>query len=87
LQRRYEFEAGGYDFDRLIGRVAEAMQLDPEEVPAPGKYAPRVRVRSLLRYWGARKPGMTTVELSEPHNLAQPSVSKAVPMGEKSLWI
>ena len=83
LERRYALKASGYDFDWLVGRVAQALGLEPEVVMAPGKYPRNVKARSLLCYWGARELGMTTVYLGRRLNLAQPTVSQAVSRGQR----
>jgi len=36
-----------------------------------------------LCYWGARELGMSTVELAQKVNLAQPTVSQAILRGQK----
>ena len=41
LERRYSLKASGYDFDWLVSRVAQSLQIEPEDVVAPGKYAQR----------------------------------------------
>jgi len=76
-------EAQGYNFDWLIKRVAQLLEIEPKDVLAAGKYAKAVNARSLLCYWGVRELGMTTVELAKKVNLAQPTVSQAVSRGKK----
>jgi putative transposase len=83
LEHGYELEARGYGFDWLVERVAQLLELEPEDVLAAGKYAQSVKARSLLCYWGVRELGMTTVELAKKVNLAQPTVSQAVSRGQK----
>jgi hypothetical protein len=83
LERKYQLKAEGYSFDWLVRRVARQLELEPKDVVAPGKYAQRVKARSLLCYWGTRELGMTTVELARRLNLAQPTVSQAVIRGQK----
>jgi REP element-mobilizing transposase RayT len=83
LKRKYQLEAQGYGFDWLVGRVARQCGIEPKDVLAPGKYARSVEARSLLCYWGTREFGMTTVELAQRLNLAQPTVSQAVMRGQK----
>jgi len=83
LERKYELKSQGYGFDWLVKRVAKIMKLDPDAILSPGKYPQRVIARSLLCYWGARELGMTTVELAQKVNLAQPTVSQAILRGQK----
>jgi hypothetical protein len=83
LDRKSKLKAQGYSFDWLVGRVAKQLEIEWKVVLAPGKYAPVVKARSLLCYWGTRELGMTTVELPRRLNLAQPTVSQAVQRGQK----
>ena len=83
LERKYALKAAGYDFDWLVGRVAQTLQMEPQDVLLPGKYPRIVKARSLLCYWCARELGMTTVELGKRLNLAQPTISQAVSRGQK----
>ena len=83
LERTYELEAQGYNFDWLIKRVAHLLEIEPKDVLAAGKYVKTVKARSLVCYWGVRELGMTTVELAKKVNVAQPTVSQAVLRGKK----
>jgi REP element-mobilizing transposase RayT len=83
LERKYAIRAGTYDFGWLVGRVAEALGMPPEDVLAPGRYKEAVRARSVLCYWGMRELGMTAVELAERLGLSQPSVSHSAKRGRK----
>jgi len=73
----------GYGFGWQVKCVARIMKLEPDDILTAGKYPQRVRARSLLCYWGARELGMTTVELAQKVNLAQPTVSQAILRGQK----
>ena len=55
----------------------------PKDVLARGKYKQAVKARGLLCYRGARKLGMTTVELAKKLNLAQPAISQSAMRGRK----
>jgi len=83
LERKYELKSQGHDFGWLVKCVARIMKLEPDDILSAGKYPQRVRARSLLCNWGARELGMTTVELAEKVNLAQPTVSQAILRGQK----
>jgi putative transposase len=83
LDRKYQLEADGHDFEWLVGRVAMVLELKPEDVLASGKYPQSVRARSLLCFWATRELGMTTVDLAKKLNLAQPTVSQAAKRGQK----
>ena len=83
LERKYKFDAQGYDFDWLVNRVAQCLSIEPKDVLTRGKYKQTVKARSLLCYWGTQELGMTTVELAKKLNLAQPTVSQSAMRGRK----
>jgi hypothetical protein len=55
----------------------------PKDVLARGKYKQSVKARGLLCYRGTLELGMTTVELFNKLNLAQPTISQSVMRGRK----
>ena len=73
----------GYDFDWLVKHVAMLLDIEPKDVLARGKYKQTVKARGLLCYWGTRELGMTTVELAEKLNIAQPTISQSAMRGRK----
>jgi hypothetical protein len=83
LERRSLLKAAGYDFERIVERVAVIFDMPLSEVLREGKYACTVAARSLLCYWANRELGITTVELARRLNLAQPTVSQSVDRGER----
>ncbi len=83
LERKYKLEAKGYDFDWLVRHVAVLLDIEPNDVLVRGKYKQTVKARSLLCYWGTRELGMTTIELAQKLNLAQPTISQSAMRGRK----
>jgi hypothetical protein len=83
LERKYKFEAQGYDFDWVVRHVALLLGMEPPDVLARGKYRQTVKARSLVCYWSHRELGMTTVELAKKLKLSQPTVSESVVRGQK----
>ena len=83
LERKYKFEAEGYDFDWVVRHVAQLLGMEPPDVLARGKYRQTVKARSLVCYWSHRELGMTTVELAKKFKLSQPTVSESVVRGQK----
>ena len=83
LEQKYELKAKGYDFNRVVQRVAEVMSMGIEEVTAFGKSPQTVKARSLLCFWANRKLGMTTIEIGKKLNLSQSAVSRSSLRGEK----
>ncbi len=83
LERRYAIKAQKYDFNWLVRQVAEALDMQPDDVLAPGRYKNAVKARSVLCYWGTRELGLTTVELAKRLHLSQPTVSQSAMRGRK----
>lgn len=83
LEEKYNLKALGYDFERIVDRVAQVLSLEPGEVMASDKSPQTVRARALLCFWAHRKVGMTTVAISEKLNVGQPAVSRLSRRGEK----
>ena len=75
-------KARGYDFDRVVLRVAEVMGMRQDQVTAFGKSPRTVTARSLLCFWAHRKLGMTTVQIAARLRIGQPSVSRSSIRGE-----
>ena len=83
FEQKYELRAKGYDFNRVIQRVAEVMGMEIEQVKAFGKSPLTVKARSLLCFWAHRKLGMTTIEIGKKLNICQSAVSRSSIRGEK----
>lgn len=83
LERRYYIKAQGYDFNGLVNRVAQLLDMQTKDVLASGKHPPTVKARSLLCYWATRELGITTIELSQKLRLSQPTISVSAKRGEK----
>ena len=47
LKRKYRLKAEGYDFDKVVDRVSELMDLKRDEILSPGKYKKVVEARSI----------------------------------------
>ena len=83
MERRYRLQAQGFDFKKVLHRVGELLEIDPQEILLTGKQPLRVRARSLVCYWAVKEMGMAGTEIAELLGLTQPAVSKAVQRGEK----
>ena len=55
FEEKYELKARGYDFDRVVLRVAEVMGMRADQVTTLDKSPRTVRERSLLCFWAHRK--------------------------------
>ena len=83
LERRYALEAKGYDFEQVVERVAQVMNMNASDVLKRSKDSQTVKARSLLCFWANRDLGMTTVEISRRLKLSQSAVSRSSMRGEK----
>ena len=83
FERRYWLEAQGYDLDRVVGKVAEIFDVEPETIWRPGNQPLRVKVRSLVCYWSVRELGLSGASVGKVLGLSQSAVSRAVVRGEK----
>ena len=83
MERRYEYQVRGYDFDWLVSQVAGLFNMKADEVIRPGRYPDTVKARSALCYWAKRELGISTLELSKRLGVSQPTASQSVQRGEK----
>jgi REP element-mobilizing transposase RayT len=78
---KYRMQTEGYDLEKLIQRVAEIMDMDPEEVMEPGRDRRKTQVRGMLCYWATEYLGISQTKLAQILNLTQPAISQAVYRG------
>jgi len=83
FERKYLLKAQGYDFEKVVNRVAEVLSMKVDMVLSLGKSPKTVKGRSLLCYWANRELGMTTIQLAKRLNLCQSAVSRSSARGEK----
>lgn len=83
FEQKYDLKTKGYDFNRLVKRVAKVMDIEIEQVTAFGKSPTTVRARSLLCFWAHRKLGMTTIEIARKLNICQSAASRSSLRGQK----
>lgn len=83
LERHYRLQAQGYDFYKVVDRVAQLFRMRQEEILRPGKQPERVRARSLVCYWSVKELGMNGTAVARLSGIIQSSVSRAVQRGEK----
>lgn len=83
LEQKYDLRARGYNFDKVVRRVADVMNIKKEHVTAFGKSPQTVKARSLLCFWAHRKLGMSTIEISSRLNICQSAVSRSSMRGQK----
>lgn len=83
FDRRHRLKARGYDFDRVVGRVADLFNVTAREIFDPSKKPQRVRARSLLCFWAVSELGLSGTVVGNRLKLVQSAVSKAVDRGAK----
>jgi len=83
LERKYHLKSKGFNFKKVLGRVAQLLDLKPAQVLAVGKHKKTVAARSLLCFWATSELGISQSELGQKLNISQPAVSLSVKRGEQ----
>jgi len=83
MQRRYAWKANGVSLDHLIRIVSDLMALHPKELIGPTKVRNIVKGRILICYWAVRELGFSMTEVANRLGISVPTVSVAVPKGER----
>jgi REP element-mobilizing transposase RayT len=83
LERRYRIQMQGYDFDKILARVATLFKLAPNELLSNVKQRKRVKARSVLCYWAVNELEMTGTDVSRRLKMSKSAVSRAVVRGER----
>jgi REP element-mobilizing transposase RayT len=83
LEQRYRLQEQGYDFEKILGRVADLFEMQIEQIRQPSKEPKRVCARSLVCYWAVRHLAINGTTVGRDLGLTQSAVSKAVRRGEK----
>lgn len=82
LEHKYRLAAEGFDFEKVVERVAAVFSIETNQVLAAGKHPPTVKARSVLCYWAVRKLGMNGTAVAEKLGCSQSSVSKSAKRGK-----
>jgi len=83
FERKHQLQSEGMSFEHVVNRVAELMDLSPDQVLASGKQKQTVAARSLLCFWATNELAISQVELAQKLKVSQPAVSMAVRRGEQ----
>lgn len=83
MERKYRLKASGYDFDKVVDRVADFFQLKPAEILLPSKQRHRVKAKSLLCFWAVKELGMSSLSVADRLGITQPAVSRLAQRGER----
>jgi len=83
MEQKYRLAAEGFDLDWAVERVAELMDMSPEDVMDSGKGRRCVQARGILCYWATDQLGISQSRLAGILNLSQPAISQAVNRGKR----
>ena len=83
MERKYQLEAMGYDFDKVVKMVSEIFKIGVRNILSLGKQPERVMARSVLAYWAVRELGIPGTEAGKRLGLSQSAISRAVQRGEQ----
>jgi putative transposase len=81
--KRYQLQAQGYDFDKVVDWVAKLFRMRAGEILSSGKQPERVRARSLVCYWAVKELGINSTAVARLLGIIQSSVSRAVRREER----
>ena len=73
----------GYDFDKILGRLADLFEMQTGKISQPSGGPQRVQACRLVNYWAVRQLSIDGTPDGKKLGLTQSSVSKAVRRGEK----
>jgi REP element-mobilizing transposase RayT len=83
LEKTFRLKVQGFDFDKVLKRVAGLLGVNGAEMLAGGKKRQIVLARSLLCYWATGELGISQAWLARRLGLSQPAVCSAVECGRK----
>jgi putative transposase len=83
LERRYRLQLQGYNFAKIVDRVAKIFELKPEEVLSNVRQRMRVKARSVLCYWAVHELEMTGAAVGRRLKMSKSAVSRAAVRGER----
>ena len=83
FSRKYKLKSLGYNFEKVVGRVATLLQVEKDYIIGRGRQKDRVQARDLLCYWTVVELGIPMVDLARKFDITPAAVSYAVQRGEK----
>jgi REP element-mobilizing transposase RayT len=83
LERRYRLAAEGYDFSRLVARVAELTDVPIDRLVTPDRSRSISQARGLLCFWATRELGISQIDLAQRLQMTQSAVSQAIQRGRR----
>jgi REP element-mobilizing transposase RayT len=83
MEKRYKLQAQGWNFEKIVSRVADIFNIEADQILIAGKQPQRVKSRSLVCYWAVKELKMTATEVAKLLGLTQSAITKAAQRGEK----
>jgi REP element-mobilizing transposase RayT len=83
MEQGYKLQTQGYDFEKVVSRVAEVFDIKADEILIASKQPQRVHSRSLVCYWAVNELKMKATAVSKLLGITQSAVTKAVQRGKK----
>jgi REP element-mobilizing transposase RayT len=83
LERRYQIQMQGWDFDEIVDRVAKIFELKAEELLRETRQRKRVKARSVLCYWAVNELKLPGAAVARRLKISNSAVSRAFVRGEK----
>jgi len=83
FERKYHLKSNGFNFKKVLGRVAELSVLNLSRYWPSGNIKKTAAARSLLCFWATSELGISQSELGQKLKISQPAVSLAVKRGEQ----
>jgi REP element-mobilizing transposase RayT len=83
IHRQYTWKAKGVSLDHLIQIAADLMAIGPQVLIGPSKARNIVKGRILICYWAVQELGFSMTEVANRLGISVPTVSVAVPKGER----
>jgi chromosomal replication initiation ATPase DnaA len=78
LEQKYRLRAAGVDFEKLLMKVAQYYEIDPEDIKTASKESAITRARRLLCYLAVRKLMISCADVARALNISLATVSRAV---------
>ncbi len=85
LERKYRLKSAGYDFNKIVKRVADLLGLHPQQAVTSGKRRNEVEARNIICYWASKELGLSQVYLASKFRVTQSAICAAIQRGEKAV--
>ena len=82
FERRHKLKREGFDLHRIAERVAEVLEIEPDEVLSKGRQARKVKARSLFCFWASRELGISHTKLAKKLEMSIVNIGYSVERGE-----